>query len=308
MSSDITLSAAVKQSLYVISQTSNRIPLTQSRLSTGLRIGSAIDDAVSYFQAKSITSRAEDMTAQKNAIDQGISTLKSALDGTNSIESLLKQAKGVLGSAQTLLKNGTYDEATQTIKVKDQDQAAMAVLQKQYNDLMGQINAVAGNSSYQGNNLLAKGKLEVPLGSSEANKLTVNGVDLSTKGLGLQNFNTKAGVSTGNSLGDLTSATVDAKGNITTGADVASAQVDTAINTVRASAAQFGAKSTTLQTRSDFTKEFINTLQGSGGRLTLTDLSSENANLLALQTRQQLSIQSLSIAGHQEQAILQLLR
>ena len=57
----------------------------------------------------------------------------------------------------------------------------------------------------------------------------------------------------------------------------------------------------------DFTNEYVNTLQGGSDKLTLADLNEEGANLVALQTRQQLGIQSLSIAGQQQQAILALL-
>ena len=63
-----------------------------------------------------------------------------------------------------------------------------------------------------------------------------------------------------------------------------------------------------LNTRLDFTKAYVNTMTAGAGKLTLADLNQEGANLLALQTRQQLGIQSLAFAGQSEQSILGLFR
>ncbi len=63
-----------------------------------------------------------------------------------------------------------------------------------------------------------------------------------------------------------------------------------------------------LQTRREFTESYVNTLQTGADKLTLADLNEEGANLLALQTRQQLGIQALAFAGHAEQGILALFR
>ena len=71
---------------------------------------------------------------------------------------------------------------------------------------------------------------------------------------------------------------------------------------------QLGSNVAILQTRLDFTDQYVNTLEGGSDKLTLADLNEEGANLVALQTRQQLGIQSLSIAGQQQQSILALLQ
>ena len=63
-----------------------------------------------------------------------------------------------------------------------------------------------------------------------------------------------------------------------------------------------------LQTRLDFTDNYVNVLEGGAGKLTLADITEEGANLVALQTRQQLGINALSFAGQSEQNILALFR
>jgi len=84
--------------------------------------------------------------------------------------------------------------------------------------------------------------------------------------------------------------------------------LDSALTTLRSRAQTLGSNVALLQTRLDFTKSYVNTLTSGAGKLTLSDLNQEGANLLALQTRQQLGIQSLSFAGQSEQAILGLFR
>ena len=71
-------------------------------------------------------------------------------------------------------------------------------------------------------------------------------------------------------------------------------------------AATLGSNATVLQTRLNFTEDLVNTLEGGAGKLTLADLNEESANLLALQTRQQLGINSLSLAAQSERSILAL--
>ena len=82
--------------------------------------------------------------------------------------------------------------------------------------------------------------------------------------------------------------------------------IDGAFSTLRSSAASLGADLSTIQVRQDFTAALINTLEGGAGDLTLADLNEEGANLLTLQTRQQLASTSLSFATQADQSVLSL--
>ncbi len=75
---------------------------------------------------------------------------------------------------------------------------------------------------------------------------------------------------------------------------------------MRSQASSFGTNLTTVQTRQDFTKNLINTLQTGSDNLVLADTNQEGANLLALQTRQQLSTTALSLSAQSAQAVLKL--
>ncbi len=167
--SDVTLSASVRQSLLSLQNTTNLIENTQNRLSTGLRVGSAIDDPVAFFQAKSLSDRASDLLEKKDGIDQGISTVTAALDGVESIESLVKQMKGIANS----MKSATA--------------AQMDDLVTQFNDLRTQINNLAADATYQGTNLVngVGQTLSVEFSEKTASLLTVSSVDLRVGTAGL---------------------------------------------------------------------------------------------------------------------------
>ena len=83
-------------------------------------------------------------------------------------------------------------------------------------------------------------------------------------------------------------------------------KLNTALNTLRSQASTFGTNLTVVENRQNFTKSLINTLEEGAGKLTLADTNEEGANLLALQTRQQLSSTSLSFASQADQNVLRL--
>ena len=89
-------------------------------------------------------------------------------------------------------------------------------------------------------------------------------------------------------------------------ADTVITGLDAALTTLRSESQKLGSNVALLQTRLDFTEQYVNTLEEGAGKLTLADLNQEGANLLALQTRQQLGISSLAFAGQSEQGILAL--
>ncbi|HEY1541621.1 MAG TPA: flagellin [Xanthobacteraceae bacterium] len=163
-----------------------------------------------------------------------------------------------------------------------------ANLQSQYNDLLTQIDQLAGDSSYNGINLLNGDNLKVTFNENGTSSLTIKGVKFDSTGLGLTAVS-------GNGFQDNNNI------NNTIGT------LNSALTTLRSQAAGFGSNLSTVQTRQDFTKDLINTLQTGADNLVLADTNQEGANLLALQTRQQLAITSLSLASQADQAVLKIL-
>jgi len=192
--SDVTLSSSVRQSLLSLQNTTDLISRTQNRLSEGLKVASAIDDPVAFFQAKSLSDRASDLLEKKDNIDQGISTVTAANDGVQGIESLVQQLKGVANSA------------------KSATNAQIADLVTQFNDLRTQINNLAADSTYQGTNLIngTGTTLSVEFSEKTASRLDVASVDLraGTAGLSISNAVSYTGDSAVN-VGALTNAAVN---------------------------------------------------------------------------------------------------
>lgn len=83
-------------------------------------------------------------------------------------------------------------------------------------------------------------------------------------------------------------------------------KLNNALSNLRSQASEFGTNLSIVENRQDFTRSLINTLEEGAGKLTLADTNEEGANLLALQTRQQLASTSLSFASQADQNVLRL--
>lgn len=288
----IVLGASTRSNLLSLQGTQSTINLTQGRLSTGLKVASAIDNAVSFFQAQALNNRAADFTDRKDGIDQGISTLKAANNGVEAIDKIVKQLKGIVSSAKT---------ATST---------EQADLTEQFKELLAQVNELANDASYQGLNLInsTASKLSVDFSTSSTATFTIEGRNLNVSGLftngGDSITSFQAGLST--FLGTGGSVDFSTVGTTVSAFDDAITLLDTGISKLRGAAKSLGANVTFLQTRLDFTKQYVNNLSEGADKLTLADINEEGANLVSLQTRQQLGIQALAFAGQSEQAVLRL--
>jgi flagellin-like hook-associated protein FlgL len=162
-----------------------------------------------------------------------------------------------------------------------------ANLQIQYNDLLTQIDQLARDASYNGVNLLNGDNLKVVFNENGSSSMTIAGVKFNSIGLGLTAIS---------GTGFQDNAIINT--TLTT--------INTSLTSLRGQASKFGSNLTTVQVRQDFTKNMINTLQTGSDNLVLADTNEEGANMLALQTRQQLSTTALSLANQANQAVLRL--
>jgi flagellin len=167
-------------------------------------------------------------------------------------------------------------------------------LVKQYNDQRDQLNKLADDASFSGINLLRGDKLRIIFNELGTSTIEVQAQDE----LGVPRpINT---LTLGIDL--LLDADVDADASIDNFLDDLSA----ALNTLRSQASSFGSNLSMVEIRTQFTKSMMNTLQVGADNLVLADTNEESANMLALQTRQQLSTTALSLASQADQAVLRL--
>jgi flagellin-like hook-associated protein FlgL len=185
--------------------------------------------------------------------------------------------------------NSTYSKAGSEVEVGG--------LTTDFRTLLKQINGLVSDAVYKGNNLL-KGQetVNVKFNIDGSSKLAVLGKQLEIDDDGIlknMKFTQKADDYDFTVTGDITAALTDAKA---------------AILEIRSISSTFGSNLGIVQTRQDFTNDMVNTLEAGSGKLVNADLETESAKLLALQTRQALGIQSLSIANTSQQSILALFR
>jgi len=271
MAESINLSGATRTNLLALQRTTDLISRTQERLSTGLKVNSAIDNAIAFFQARSLSDRASDLAVLKDTIDQGISTVETAVSGIEAISDLVEQMKGIALGAQS------------DASIENRSKAAL-----QFNDLRRQLDNLATDAEYKGTNLLksSPANLKVTFSEDGSSTLTISGVASDSSGLSIA----AAG---GNWVNDT---------NILTSVN----KLDSALTTLRSTASTLGSNASVLTLRLDFTKNLVNSLEQGSAKLVNADLNNESANLLTLQTRQQLGTIGLSIAQQSEQSILRL--
>ena len=404
---DISLTASMRTNLLSLQNTQSLMDMTQERLSTGLKVNSAIDNAASYYTAQSLNNRANDLNALLDSMGQGIQTIQAANEGIEAITDFVEQAKAIANSARDVASktdikglqakfsdvgvHATPKTATGTslefevtrtdgtaldkslkdavdkvnaeleaadlqakslddyvaqvkkaieaggtefakivdIKVDDKtgkitftakagynikatgagdlaglgkDPAAgtptndvtstVAVntdRQKyalQFNEILTQIDNLAKDAGYKGINLLQMNTLTVIFNEDRSSQIEVKGTDASSVGLMLD----------------------EAVNNWQTNEDIETSirQTEEAISSLRIMASDYGNYYSIVQNRQSFTKSLVNVLTEGADNLTLADMNEESANMLALQTRQQLAINSLSLASQAAQGVLQL--
>ena len=102
MSYNITLSSSMRSNLLSLRNIATQMSKTQNILSTGKKINNAIDNATSYYQARSLTHRAADLNSLLDSMSQGIQTIKAAVEGLESGIKVLEQAKAVVNEAEII--------------------------------------------------------------------------------------------------------------------------------------------------------------------------------------------------------------
>lgn len=156
----------------------------------------------------------------------------------------------------------------------------------QFDAILSQIDSLAKDAGYKGVNLLQENDLKVVFNEDRSSVIDIVGVDASSKGLGIS-----ASENTWQSDADI---------------ETAINNIDGAITKLRTMAADFGNNYAVVQNREEFTSNLVNVLTEGADKLTLADMNEESANMLALQTRQQLAINSLSLASQAAQSVLKL--
>ncbi len=219
-------------------------------------------------------STGDDMYTNINAIPDFTGYI--GVDGGINVGGVTGGATGGSGSAGSA-GGGSGDVFGEVFAVDD-------VYGKQYNLILSEYDKMIKDTSYQGINLLNEGRLVVTLNEARSHKIVVDGVDAKYEAIGLETVDW-------NNTGDV---------------EKALSELTVAINKLRNYSTMFGSQYQLIQTRQNFTDALIDVLETGADNLVLADMNEESANYLALQTRQQLATNSLSLASQSAQSILSL--
>ena len=273
MGTSINTNSSALIALQNLTQTQNALSTTQNRISTGLRVSSAKDNGAIWAIAQNSRASISGLDAVKDSLNRASSTVDVAISAGQSISDLLNQMKAkALAATDTTL-----------------DPNSVTALANDYKALRDQIGKIVANADFNGINMIktAGSSVFALANAAGSSKLTVAAVNL---GLG------------GGQV------TVTAAATFTTAA-TASAQmalVNTSITNVNAAVAKFGTGSTAIATHLGFVGKLQDALTTGVGNLVDADVAKESANLTALQTKQQLGVQALSIANSSSSVLLSL--
>ena len=277
--STINLTTGMRANLFNLQKTAQDMEVTQRRMASGLRVNTALDDAINFFTAQEHRLRASDLAGRKDGMSEAIQTIKAANVGVEGITSLIAQAKSLAQSALSASASDATDFGTQ------------------YGTVISQINDLAVDSGYKGINLLQSGGLTVEFDAKAGDStLRLTGFGDTTTTF------TITGMSDAGTGSGWVSGTTVQSATIQTSID----GLETALDTLRTESKKLSSNLGIINAREDFTSRMVNTLQDGASNLTEADMNEEGANMLMLQTRQALGMTSLSLASQAAQAVLRL--
>ena len=261
--------------LQNLNATNMELSQTQNRINTGKRVGSAKDNGAIWAIAQSQRAEIGSLNAVKDSLQRGQSVADVAIAAGETVSDLLVQMKEkALAAADTSL-----------------DSTARSALNEDFKALRDQVAKVVANAEFNGKNLLDTGSTSVAaLANADASsKLTVRAEIMA---LG----------------GSIVTLAATASFSTATQANTLAGTVKTSIDNVSASLSRLGTASKSLETHLNFIGKLQDTLEAGVGNLVDADLAKESARLQALQTKQQLGIQALSIANSSTSTLLGLFR
>lgn len=259
--------------LQNLNSTNSDLMTTQARINTGKRVASAKDNGAIWAIAQNQRATANSLNSVKESLQRGQSTVDVAVSAGETVSELLLQMKEkALAAADSSL-----------------DANSRTALNDDFSSLRDQITKAVSNAEFNGANMVKSGGTTVEaLANADASSvITVSAQDLSLGGIGL---------STGSSIGTQSLASA----MITT--------LNTAITGVSSKLSKLGTGSKSLASHLTFVGKLQDSLEAGVGNLVDADLAKESAKLQALQTKQQLGIQALSIANQSSSILLGLFR
>lgn len=258
--------------LQNLNKTNAQLATTQNRINTGLKVSSAKDNGAIYAIAQSQRADITALNAVSQSLSRGQSVVDVALAAGESISDLLGQLKEITVS---LADTGVKDEAR-------------TALTEGYASIIKQIDAAAAGATFNGINLIGgESAALVSISGLKDSSITIAAVDLTSSASAMAGIASAPGVSSASAM---------------------LSTIDDAINHVSSALSSLGTGSKQLENQASFVAKLQDSMEAGVGNLVDADLAKESSRLQALQTKQQLGIQALSIANQSTSTVLSLFR
>ena len=274
-SNSVNTNAGALVALQNLNMTNAELSTTQGRINTGKRINSAKDNGSIWAIAQNQRASSQSLNAVKESLQRGVSTVDVAISAGETVSDILLQMKEkALAAADASL-----------------DANSRTALNDDFKALRDQLAKAVSNAEFNGVNMVKAGGTTI---AALANANATSKITVSSQSLALGGANVT--VAAAGSIGTITLATA----MITT--------VNTSIANVSTALSKLGTGSKALGSHLDFVTKLQDSIDIGIGNLVDADLAKESAKLQALQTKQQLGIQALSIANQSSSILLGLFR
>ncbi len=307
MPNAVALSMSMRNALYSIADITSQQAVSNKRLATGKKVNEVLDGPLNYFLARGFEKNKNDLANLLDSQNIAQSTVQKTIKTIESITKLVESIQALARQARQ-----SADDAAGGVR---------ETLGRQIAETMFQIGELTRDAGFNGKNLIGRtpDNLQINWNTETGLNLTsmvLNGVDLRPTGTNLGLNPAAVGFTVtpqpAPDADDIAFTTTPAPHLwLNTGAgnlliDNLITNTQTALNNLQSRASQYSVGLSVLQIRLDFSKFQQRTLAQTSDELTLADVNEEGANLAALQTRQQLSVQALSLANQADQGILRL--
>lgn len=290
MAFSVNTNVGASAALQSLNATSKSLAVTQSRINTGLAVGSTKDDSASYAIAQNLRSDLGGLKAVSTSLNRAKSVTDVAVAGAEQISDILGEMKAKATQAS--------DEGIDT--------ASRAAINKDFTALRDQITTIVNASVFNGTNLLktntgSDGKVTALKSLVDTDAVaTTYTPDVMT----VANVDLDLGSATGIFKDITATSQIDTASN----AQTMVATIEAAQKALNGKLSDLGAASRQIDAQSTFTSKLSDVIEGGIGNLVDADLAKESARLQALQVKQQLGVQALSIANQAPQTITSLFR
>jgi flagellin len=278
MGNSVNTNIGAMVALQNLNATQTDLATTENRINTGMKVASAKDNGAIWAIAQNQRAASGSLNAVKDSLQRSESTVDVAIAGGTAVSDLLLQMKQkALAASDTSL-----------------DQASRDALNQDFMSLRDQIGKSVSNATFNGVNMISAGGTTIAALANDtgSSKITVQAQDLSL----------------GSASGALQSISTTAQIGTVAQASVMIASIGTAIQNVSTALSNLGTGSKALASHLTFIGKLQDSIDAGVGNLVDADLAKESAHLTALQTKQQLGIQALSIANQSSQGVLSLFR